>query len=64
MSPKEVKYSAFHMAAAKAELVKGMLVLYPQAQILPRVVLLEDQEISSWCILSLYTTEMCSGVPI
>ena len=46
MSPKGVKYPAFNVAAAKAELVKGILALYPQAQILPRVVPLEDKEIS------------------
>ncbi len=46
VSPKGVKYPAFNVAAAKAELVKGILALYPQAQILPRVVPLEDKEIS------------------
>ena len=46
VSPKGVKYPAFNVAVAKAELVKGILALYPQAQILPRVVPLEDKEIS------------------
>ena len=46
VSPKGVKYPAFNVAAAKAELVKGILALYSQAQIIPRVVPLEDEEIS------------------
>jgi hypothetical protein len=29
VSPKGVKYPAFNVAAAKAELVKGILALYP-----------------------------------
>jgi hypothetical protein len=45
-SPKAVKYPALNVAAATAELVKGILALYPQAQIIPRVVPLEDEEIS------------------
>ena len=46
MSLNRIKYPAFNVAAAKAELIKGILALYPQAQILPRVVPLEDKEIS------------------
>lgn len=46
MSPKAVKYPVLNVSAATAELVKGILVLYPQAQIMPRVVPLEDEEIS------------------
>ena len=46
MSPKAVKYPALNVAAATAELVKGILALYSQAQIIPRVVSLEDEEIS------------------
>jgi hypothetical protein len=35
MSSKAVKYPALNVSAATAELVKGMLALYPQAQIIP-----------------------------
>jgi HAMP domain-containing protein len=41
-----VKYPALNVSAATAELVKGILALYPQAQIVPRVTPLEDEEIS------------------
>ena len=46
MSLKAVKYPALNVSAATAELVKGILALYPQAQIIPRVTPLEDEEIS------------------
>jgi hypothetical protein len=43
---KAIKYPALNVSAATAELVKGILTLYPQAQIVPRVTPLEDEEIS------------------
>jgi hypothetical protein len=46
VSLKMVKYPALNVSAAIAELVKGILALYPQAQIVPRVTPLEDEEIS------------------
>ncbi len=46
MSVKANKYPALNVSAATAELVKGIFALYPQAQVLPRVVPLEDEEIS------------------
>jgi hypothetical protein len=41
-----MKYPALNVSAATAELVKGILTLYPQAQIVPRVTPFEDEEIS------------------
>ncbi len=38
--------SPLHVSAATAELVKGILTLYPQVQIVPRVAPLEDEDIS------------------
>jgi len=46
MSLQAMKYPALNVSAATAELVKGILALYPQAQIIPRVAPLEDEEIS------------------
>jgi len=46
VSIKSVKYPALNVSAATAELVKGILALCPQAQIVPRVTPLEDEEIS------------------
>jgi hypothetical protein len=46
MSLTAIKYPALNVSAATAELVKGVLALYPQAQIVPRVAPLEDEEIS------------------
>jgi hypothetical protein len=43
---KAMKYPALNVSAATAELVKGILTLYPQVQIAPRVTPLEDEEIS------------------
>ena len=37
---------ALRISAATTELVKGVLVLYPQAAILPRLTPLEDEDIS------------------
>jgi hypothetical protein len=46
MSLQAVKYPALNVSAATAELVKGVLALYPQAQIVPRIAPLEDEDIS------------------
>jgi hypothetical protein len=46
MSTTAIKYPALQVSAATAELVKDILVLYPQAQIVPRVTPLEDEDIS------------------
>jgi hypothetical protein len=46
MSLQAVKYPALNVSAATAELVKGVLALYPLAQIVPRSTPLEDEEIS------------------
>ena len=46
MSLQAVKYPALNVSAATAELVKSVLSLYPQAQIVPRSTPLEDEEIS------------------
>jgi hypothetical protein len=43
---KPLKYAALNISAATTELVKGILVLYPEACIVPRVTLLEDEDIS------------------
>ena len=58
MSLKAIKYSALNVSAATAELVKGILTLYPQAQIVPRVTPLEDEEISVEVRLSLGMDEI------
>jgi hypothetical protein len=46
MSLQAMKYPALNVSAATAELVKSILTLYPQAQVVPRVTPLEDEEIS------------------
>ena len=46
MNVKTIKYPALHVSAATTELVQGILALYPQAQIIPRTVPLEDEDIS------------------
>ncbi len=46
MSQQAMKYPALNVAAATAELVKGILALYPQAQVIPRVTPMEDEEVS------------------
>ena len=58
MSLKAMKYPALNVSAATAELVKGILTLYPQAQIVPRVTPLEDEEISVEVRLPLSTDEI------
>ncbi len=46
MPSKALKYAALNIAAATTELVKGLLTLYPEAHIVPRVTPLEDEDIS------------------
>ena len=46
MSLQTVKYPTLNISAATADLIKGILTLYPQAQIVPRVTPLEDEDIS------------------
>lgn len=46
MSLQAVKHPALNVSAATAELAKGILTLYPRAQIVPRVAPLEDEDIS------------------
>ena len=46
MSLQAVKYSSLNVSAATVELVKGVLALYPQAQIVPRAAPLEDEDVS------------------
>lgn len=46
MSLRALKDPALNVSAATAELGKGILALYPQAQIVPRIAPLEDEEIS------------------
>ena len=46
MSLQAMKYPALNVSAATAELIKGILILYPRAQIVPRLAPLEDEEIS------------------
>lgn len=46
MRSKVPKYVALHISAATTELVKGILALYPEAHIVPRVTPLEDDDIS------------------
>jgi len=43
---KAIKYPALNISAATTELVKGILTLYPQAQIVSRITPLEDEDIS------------------
>jgi hypothetical protein len=58
MSLQAVKYPALNVSAATAELVKGILALYPQAQIVPRITPLEDEDISVEVRLPLNTEEL------
>jgi hypothetical protein len=58
VSLKAIKYPALNVSAATAELVKGILALYPQAQIVPRLTPLEDEEISVGVRLPLGIDEM------
>lgn len=58
MSLQAMKYPALNVSAATAELVKGVLALYPQAQIVPRATPLEDEDISVEVRLSLNAEEI------
>jgi hypothetical protein len=46
MNSKALKYAALNISAATTELVKGLLALYPEAHIVPRVTPLEEEDIS------------------
>ncbi len=46
VSVKAMKYPALNISAATTELVTDILTLYPHAQILPRLIPLEDEDIS------------------
>ena len=46
MPSRPLKYAALNISAATTELVKGILALYPEAHIVPRVTPLEDEDIS------------------
>jgi hypothetical protein len=46
MIVKTMKYPSLNVSAATTELVKGILALYPQAEIVPRITPLEDEDIS------------------
>jgi hypothetical protein len=43
---KAIALPALRISAATTELVKGVLALYPHASILPRLIPLEDEDIS------------------
>ena len=58
MHPKPLNYAALNISAATTELVKGILVLYPEARIVPSVTPLEDEDISLEVKLSLRMEEM------
>jgi hypothetical protein len=45
MNSKALKYAALNISAATTELIKGLLALYPEAHIVPRVTPLEDEDI-------------------
>ena len=55
-----LKYAALNVSAATVELVKGILVLYPEAHIVPRVTPLEDEDISLEVKLPLHMEEICA----
>jgi hypothetical protein len=46
VSQKAIPHPALRISAATTELVKGILALYPQAHIVPRLTPLEDENIS------------------
>jgi hypothetical protein len=58
MHAKPLKYAALNISAATTELVKGILVLYPEARIVPRVTPLEDEDISMEVALPLRMEEI------
>ena len=55
---KPLTYAALNISAATTELVKGILVLYPEAHIVPRVTPLEDEDISMEVALPLRMEEI------
>jgi hypothetical protein len=46
MQQKVTALPALRISAATTELVKGVLALYPQASIIPRLIPVEDEDIS------------------
>src|SRR5262245_11628577 len=58
MHSKPLKYTALNISAATTALVKGILVLYPEAHILPCVTPLEDEDISLEVALPLRMEEI------
>ena len=58
MPSKPLKYAAFNISAATTALVKGILALYPDAHIVPRVTPLEDEDISMEVALPLRMEEI------
>ncbi len=58
MSVSLLPHPALRIAAATAELVQGILALYPQARIIPRTVPLADEDISIEIRLSLLLDEI------
>lgn len=58
MNSKALKYAALNISAATTELVKGLLALYPEAHIVPRVTPMEDEDISMEVRLPLSIEEM------
>jgi hypothetical protein len=58
MSLRAQKYPGLNVSAATAELVKGILDIYPQAEVVPRVTPLEDEDISVEVRLSLAMDEI------
>ena len=58
MRAQPLKYAALNIAAATTELVKGILALYPEARIVPRVAPLEDEDISMEIELPLHMEEI------
>lgn len=58
MPSKPLKYAALNISAATTELVQGILALYPEARVVPRVTPLEDEDISMEIELPLRLEEM------
>ena len=58
MHSKPLKYAALNISAATTELVQGILALYPEARLVPRVTPLEDEDISLEVALPLRMEEI------
>jgi hypothetical protein len=58
MPSRPLKYAALNISAATTELVKGILALYPESHIAPRVTPLEDEDISLEVALPLRMEEI------